>query len=148
RQHRRSLPDHRFDRQPPPRPPQSTIHQLTSLLINNAGALGAAGTWGNGGNGGNGGVGGASNVHSGDGGRGGAPAAPAYQGSRPHLGVATTWPVAAGTVVILVLWGSFRVRKANTAALPMASMAAAVPVASASPYVETDRLSGRTAAPA
>ncbi|EUA85363.1 transposase family protein, partial [Mycobacterium ulcerans str. Harvey] len=40
RQHRRSLPDHRFDRQPPPRPPQSTIPQLTSLLINNAGALG------------------------------------------------------------------------------------------------------------
>ncbi|MEB3907158.1 hypothetical protein OSI29_24300, partial [Mycobacterium ulcerans] len=39
RQHRRSLPDHRFDRQPPPRPPQSTISQLTSLLINNAGAL-------------------------------------------------------------------------------------------------------------
>ncbi|MEK0471050.1 hypothetical protein OSH32_23645, partial [Mycobacterium ulcerans] len=39
RQHRRSLPDHRFDRQPPPRPPQSTIPQLTSLLINNAGAL-------------------------------------------------------------------------------------------------------------
>ncbi|WP_456299047.1 hypothetical protein, partial [Mycobacterium ulcerans] len=36
----RSLPDHRFDRQPPPRPPQSTIPQLTSLLINNAGALG------------------------------------------------------------------------------------------------------------
>ncbi|WP_456299062.1 hypothetical protein, partial [Mycobacterium ulcerans] len=35
----RSLPDHRFDRQPPPRPPQSTIPQLTSLLINNAGAL-------------------------------------------------------------------------------------------------------------
>ncbi|MEB3906157.1 hypothetical protein OSH39_15455, partial [Mycobacterium ulcerans] len=33
------LPDHRFDRQPPPRPPQSTIPQLTSLLINNAGAL-------------------------------------------------------------------------------------------------------------
>ncbi|MEB3905602.1 hypothetical protein OSH39_12205, partial [Mycobacterium ulcerans] len=29
-----------FDRQPPPRPPQSTIPQLTSLLINNAGALG------------------------------------------------------------------------------------------------------------
>ncbi|WP_236714257.1 hypothetical protein, partial [Mycobacterium pseudoshottsii] len=29
----------RFDRQPPPRPPQSTIPQLTSLLINNAGAL-------------------------------------------------------------------------------------------------------------
>ncbi|WP_439951892.1 hypothetical protein, partial [Mycobacterium pseudoshottsii] len=28
------------DRQPPPRPPQSTIPQLTSLLINNAGALG------------------------------------------------------------------------------------------------------------
>ncbi|WP_131807367.1 hypothetical protein, partial [Mycobacterium pseudoshottsii] len=28
-----------FDRQPPPRPPQSTIPQLTSLLINNAGAL-------------------------------------------------------------------------------------------------------------
>ncbi|MEB4000571.1 hypothetical protein ORA11_24675, partial [Mycobacterium ulcerans] len=27
--------------QPPPRPPQSTIPQLTSLLINNAGALGA-----------------------------------------------------------------------------------------------------------
>ncbi|WP_236714287.1 EspA/EspE family type VII secretion system effector, partial [Mycobacterium pseudoshottsii] len=27
------------DRQPPPRPPQSTIPQLTSLLINNAGAL-------------------------------------------------------------------------------------------------------------
>ncbi|MEB4002153.1 hypothetical protein OQ727_09910, partial [Mycobacterium ulcerans] len=26
--------------QPPPRPPQSTIPQLTSLLINNAGALG------------------------------------------------------------------------------------------------------------
>ncbi|MEK0462182.1 hypothetical protein OSH39_22560, partial [Mycobacterium ulcerans] len=25
--------------QPPPRPPQSTIPQLTSLLINNAGAL-------------------------------------------------------------------------------------------------------------
>ncbi|MEB3958444.1 hypothetical protein OSH45_23010, partial [Mycobacterium ulcerans] len=25
---------------PPPRPPQSTIPQLTSLLINNAGALG------------------------------------------------------------------------------------------------------------
>ncbi|MEK0471374.1 hypothetical protein OSH64_25535, partial [Mycobacterium ulcerans] len=40
RQHRRRLPDHRFDRQPPPRPPQSTIPQLTSLLINNAGALG------------------------------------------------------------------------------------------------------------
>ncbi|WP_206779743.1 hypothetical protein, partial [Mycobacterium ulcerans] len=36
---RRRLPDHRFDRQPPPRPPQSTIPQLTSLLINNAGAL-------------------------------------------------------------------------------------------------------------
>ncbi|MEB3903815.1 hypothetical protein OSH39_10105, partial [Mycobacterium ulcerans] len=27
------------DRQPPPRPPQSTIPQLTSLLINNAGGL-------------------------------------------------------------------------------------------------------------
>ncbi|MEB3991835.1 hypothetical protein OSI29_20490, partial [Mycobacterium ulcerans] len=30
--------------QPPPRPPQSTIPQLTSLLINNAGALRAART--------------------------------------------------------------------------------------------------------
>ncbi|WP_456299027.1 hypothetical protein, partial [Mycobacterium ulcerans] len=40
---RRSLPDHRFDRQPPPRPPQSTIPQLTSLLINNAGALSHSG---------------------------------------------------------------------------------------------------------
>ncbi|MEK0827514.1 hypothetical protein OSI37_01465, partial [Mycobacterium ulcerans] len=34
----------RFDRQPPPRPPQSTIPQLTSLLINNAGALGNTGS--------------------------------------------------------------------------------------------------------
>ncbi|WP_456299046.1 hypothetical protein, partial [Mycobacterium ulcerans] len=41
---RRRLPDHRFDRQPPPRPPQSTIPQLTSLLINNAGALGLSQT--------------------------------------------------------------------------------------------------------
>ncbi|WP_236714244.1 hypothetical protein, partial [Mycobacterium pseudoshottsii] len=32
-----------FDRQPPPRPPQSTIPQLTSLLINNAGALARCG---------------------------------------------------------------------------------------------------------
>ncbi|WP_420891815.1 hypothetical protein [Mycobacterium ulcerans] len=39
------MPDHRFDRQPPPRPPQSTIPQLTSLLINNAGALVLLSPW-------------------------------------------------------------------------------------------------------
>ncbi|MEB3906990.1 hypothetical protein OQ708_23345, partial [Mycobacterium ulcerans] len=34
--------------QPPPRPPQSTIPQLTSLLINNAGALANRGTYNSG----------------------------------------------------------------------------------------------------
>ncbi|WP_422120367.1 hypothetical protein, partial [Mycobacterium marinum] len=36
---RRSLPRHRSHRRPPPRPPQPSIPQLTSRLINNAGAL-------------------------------------------------------------------------------------------------------------
>ena len=41
RQHRRSLPSHRFQRRPRPQPPgEPPNHQVTSVLVNNAGTLG------------------------------------------------------------------------------------------------------------